>query len=141
MIIRQMNKGLDWDFVQEYLPLNWTDNTSGIVAEHDGKLCAAMICEDWTPTSVQCHFIMQDKRAFRHKFHHECARYVFSIGDRLKMIGIVPSTNEAALKLDKHFGFTEVARITDAMDVGVDAVILELPRENCPYWEGYREVA
>ena len=142
MIIRNLNKGTDWDWIREYLPLAWTDNTTGIVAmDDDYSLCAAMVCENWTPTSVECHFIMQNRKAFRHKFHHECARYVFSIGDRLKMIGIVPSDNEAALKLDRHFGFKEVVRLKDVINHGVDAVILELNREDCPYWEGYREVA
>ena len=141
-MIRNLNKGTDWDWIQEHIPLSWTDNTSGIVyMDDDYSLCAAMICENWTPTSVECHFIMQNRKAFRNRFHYECARYVFSMGDRLKMIGIVPSNNEAALKLDRHFGFTEVARIEDAINHGVDAVILELHRDNCPYWEQQDKVA
>lgn len=137
MIIRQMVKVSDWDWICSFLNMSWSDNTTGIVAvdETTGDLMAAMVCENWTENSVQCHFIMQDKRAFRGGFHNECCRYVFTIGDREKMIGIIPSDNEKALKLDKHFGFTEVATIKDAFKKGVDAVIMEMHRDNCPYWD------
>jgi len=136
MIIRSMNYHSDWDWVCEYLNMSLSDNTSGVVCEDNGKILAAMVCENWTLNSVMCHFIVADRRALRHKFHNECARYVFSIGDREKMIGIVPSDNDKALKLNAHFGFTELCRIGDAFEKGIDAVILELHRDNCPYWEG-----
>ena len=135
MIIRQLIKLTDWDWICSYLDMSWSDNTTGIVAQDESGLLAAMVCENWTENSVQCHFIMQNKKAFRNKFHYECCRYVFTLGDREKMIGIVPSDNEKALKLDKHFGFTEVATIKDAFSKGVDAVIMELHRDSCPYWE------
>lgn len=135
MIIRAMNYGPDWDWVCEYLKMALSENTKGVVCEHEGELLAAMVCEGWTDNSVQTHIIVADKRALRHKFHHECARYVFTVADREKMIGIVPSDNEKALKLDKHFGFVELCRIKDAFEKGVDAVVMELHRDNCPYWE------
>ena len=141
MIIRQMNYQGDWHWVCGYLNMSLSDNTTGLVAEDDGRILAAMVCENWTENSVQCHFIVEDKKALKHGFHYECARYVFSIGDREKMIGIVPSDNEKALKLDRHFGFEELVRIKDAFKKGTDAVIMELHRDNCPYWEPERSVA
>lgn len=127
----------DWPYVVENIDLAWAENTSGVVAfnAEDGTVCAAMVCQSWTENSVQCHFMVTHKAALRHKFHNECARYVFSIGGREKMIGIIPSDNEKALKLDKRFGFTDVGVIKDAYSRGVDAVIMELHRDNCPYWD------
>lgn len=138
---RQLNYRRDWPWVLQQLPLAWTDNSTGVVAfdDADGSLIAAMVCESWTKNSVQCHFMVTHIAAFRHGFPDECARYVFTIGDREKMIGIVPSNNKKALKVNKHFGFTEVATIDDAYWKGCHAVIMEMHRDDCKYWYGFDE--
>ena len=126
----------DWDWVSEHLPLNRSEGNTGLIAYNadTGERLAAMINEDWTPTSVTCHFIVTNPVALRHKFHTRCADYVFNDCGRIKMYGAIKSTNHKAIKLDKHFGFVEVARLRDAYDIGVDSVIMELHRDNCPYW-------
>lgn len=134
MIIRAMTQ-FDWPEISDCLKVVLMENTKGMVCEHEGQLLAAMVCDSWTENSVQCHIMVMDRRALRHGFHKECANYVFTQADRKKMIGIVPSDNEKALKLDKHFGFEELCRIEDAFSDGVDAVVMELKRENCPYWQ------
>jgi predicted dinucleotide-binding enzyme len=48
------------------------------------------------------------------------------------LIGRVASTNHKALKLDKHLGFKEIARIPDAVPNG-DVIILTMRREEC-HW-------
>jgi len=139
VVFRALDTDKDWPWVQKHLQLALTDNTSGVVAVNADtqELVGAMVCESWTVTSVQCHFIVEHRAALRHNFHRECARYVFTTGDRLKMIGIVPSNNMAALKINKKFGFTPVGVIEDAFEVGEHAVILEMHRDNCNYWEGF----
>ena len=39
----------------------------------------------------------------------------------------------SGIKLAKHVGFTEIARLEDARDVGDDMVVLRLRREDCKY--------
>ena len=70
----------------------------------------------------------------REGIHSAAASYVFTQAGRLKMLGYVPADNEKALKLNKHLGFTELVRIEDGYKLGVDYVLMELKRENCPYW-------
>jgi hypothetical protein len=136
---RALDTSRDWDYVKRLVPIALTEYTSGIVAVDLEAMepVAAMVCETWTPLSVQCHFMVTNRAAFRAKFQNECARYVFTLGMREKMIGIVPSSNDAALKLNKHFGFTEVARIKDTYTHGEDAVIMEMHRDDCKYWDGF----
>ena len=141
MIIRALNINTDWHWVCAWLNMSLSDNTKGVVCEDNGRLLAAMVCDNWTENSVQCHIVVQDKAALKHRFHYQCADYVFTQADREKMIGIVPSDNDKALKFDKHLGFEELVRIKDGFKKGVDTVILELHRDNCPYWEKNLEAA
>ena len=129
----------DWSWVNARLPLDLSSSTTGLVAYNkaDDERLAIMVCESWTSNSVQCHIIIQHRAAIRRGFLNECARYVFTLTDRKMMIGIVPSNKTAALKLNKRLGFTHVGTIPNAFEDGNDAVILQLLRENCPYWEGY----
>jgi RimJ/RimL family protein N-acetyltransferase len=57
------------------------------------------------------------------------------------MLGITPSDNVKACKLHKHLGFTEIARIKDAYDVGVDQIVFQMLREDCKYIAKLKEVA
>lgn len=136
---RALDTNGDWPFVLQHIQMVRSENTSGVVAVNADtqEILGAMICEGWTPTSAQCHFIIAHRAALRHGFHWECARYVFTTGNRLKMVGIVPSSNIKALRLNKKFGFTPVGVIEDAFDVGEHAVVLEMHRDDCNYWAGF----
>lgn len=70
----------------------------------------------------------------RHGFIEECLWYAFTVGGCLKMFGHIREDNAPALKLARHIGFKEVARLDDAHDVGVADVIVELHRDNTRYW-------
>ena len=140
VLFRALDIAEDWPWIQQYSPICLVDNTRGIVAYDpvNGKNLAAMVCDSWTMTSVDCHIINTHPAVFRHGFHKECAEYLFTTADSLKVYGKVASTNKAALKLDKHLGFVEVARLKDAAEIGTDIILLELERDNCPYWTGKR---
>lgn len=58
--------------------------------------------------------------------------YAFNLNNVTKLIGLVDSLNEAALKFDKHLGFVEEARIKDA-GWDEDLVILTMTKEQCKY--------
>lgn len=59
--------------------------------------------------------------------------YPFEEADRRVLIGFVSAGNQMALRLDKHLGFREVARIREGHSDGKDLVILELRREDCRF--------
>ena len=118
------------------------DDTNGIVALRDGKPVAACICDNWTDTSVNVHFVIEDKMVLRHGLFEEFAYWVYITCGRDLMIGNVAADNVKALKLDKHIGFQELARIPDAYKQGVDVVLLTLHRKDCKYLpEELREAA
>jgi hypothetical protein len=54
----------------------------------------------------------------------------------------VPSNNEKALKLDRHIGFKEVARIPNAVAEGVDYIVMCMEKSECRWLpEELREAA
>lgn len=127
-----------WDVLADILPLTLQEDTRGVMALSDtGQVYGGVVCEDWTETLCCCHIVLADPfRAMRAGLIDAVADYVFTQCGRLKMIGMVPGDNLKAQKLNKHIGFTELYRIEDGYKQGIDYVVMELKRENCPYWAG-----
>lgn len=126
----------EWEQLICTLPLTLTDDTRGVASidPETGDLWGAVVCENWTVTSVACHIAVTNRHAFRDGLHKELANYVFNQAGRIKIIGTVPADNDAALKLNRHLGFKELFRIEEGYDWGIDYVIMELKKEDCPYW-------
>jgi hypothetical protein len=133
----------DIEAVVDVLSLSPTLDTSGIVAYDpvSHETLAVFIAQDWTTTSVQVHQAVHNPVVFRHKWLEEIASYIFTQAGRLKMYGLVPSNNENAISVNLKIGFKEMVRLEDAYDVGVDYVLMELKREDCPYWKPVNEMA
>jgi RimJ/RimL family protein N-acetyltransferase len=133
---RALHGPTDWGYVQEHMPLKRTEDTGGIVAvdADTNETVAAVIFEHWTEASVNAHVIVTNPLVQRHGLIEEVTDYVFNVAGRKVIIGTVPANNEAALALDKHIGFEEIARIPDGAYDGVDMVILTLRPEQCPYY-------
>lgn len=126
-----------WPDICKIMPMVLQDDTTGVVALDDrtGRFLGAVVCEDWTETMCSCHILLADTfKALRAGLHKELANYVFVQAKRLKVIGLVPAKNTRAQKLNKHFGFTELFRIEDGYKVGEDYIVMEMKKENCPYW-------
>ncbi len=130
-----------WEQMNQVMPMVRQEDTRGIVALDDnGKLLGGIVCEDWTETMCSCHIVLIDGyKALKMGLHRELTNYVFTQAGKLKIIGMVPADNEKALKLDKHLGFIELVRIENGYKDGVDYVVMELKRENCPYWIGVED--
>jgi len=64
-----------------------------------------------------------------------CFAYPFLQLGVEKVIGMVDSTNEDALRFDTKLGFTEEARIKDAGKYG-DLVLLTMTRQQCRWIKG-----
>lgn len=133
---RFMDGTIDWGWICDQVRILRVEDTSGIVAVNTatGELLAACVMDNWTTTSVQCHLTIPNTMAIRHGFIKKITDYVFNERGKKFIYGLVPSNNEKALKLNKHFGFTEKTRLHGTFGEGLDYVILELKRENCPYW-------
>jgi ribosomal protein S18 acetylase RimI-like enzyme len=125
-----------WDEICQIMPLVRQEDTRGIASidPESGELWGAVVCEDWTVTTVSCHIVINKPRAFRDGLHTELTDYVFNQAGRIKIMGLVPADNDRALKLNRHLGFSELFRIEDGYDWGIDYVVMELKKEDCPYW-------
>lgn len=123
------------EIVQQY-PLVQQEDSRGIVAIDDdtGRVLGGVVCEDWTVTACACHIAVFDRRALKAGLHTELGKYVFDQCGRSKILGHIPANNTASLKLAKHLGFTELVRIENGFDHGVDNVIVELIPENTRYY-------
>ncbi len=125
----------DWGWVLQQLSILRVEDTSGIMAidEETNSTVGAVVFDNWTPNSVQAHIIVTKVMLLRHGFLEETADYVFNVCDRKYMYGMVTSDNDNALRIDKRIGFTEVLRLPNAYDEGVDYVVMELKKENCNF--------
>jgi hypothetical protein len=137
-----MRKDWDWAAIIDKLPLCWTDNTTGVVAVDldTGALVGAFVCEAWTLTTVQAHFVIWNKAALRHGFIYQCSRYVYDMGGRQKVLATIPADNDKALCLNRHMGFKELVRIENGFRVGCDAVIMEMHKDDCRYYRQPEEL-
>lgn len=97
------------------------DNKIDAVVAYNGftyRVCSMHVCGDGG------HWI--DRQMLR-----VCFDYVFNHCKCVAVYGQVAANNERALRLDKHLGFREITRLANAVEDGVDLVILEMRREDC----------
>ena len=132
---RKIDSDEDWDWMTNQVPLLLvSDMTSILAVDLDTKeIQAGCVMDTWTPTSCQIHFAIKNPMVLRHGFFQEISKFVFDTAGRKTLYGLVPANNEKALRIDAKIGFTEVTRLHDAYDVGVDYVLLELQKENCNF--------
>jgi len=135
IVFRAFDGPSDWGWVQLQVPILRVEDTQGIMAidEETDTTIGAAIFDNWTENSVQVHYMLTNIMLLRHGFLEEIADYIFNVCGKKKMYGTVPSHNVRALKMDKHIGFTEQARLKDAVSDGIDLIVLELTRENCQH--------
>jgi len=108
------------------------EDTKGIVAEKEGEPVGAILLDQWTKTSVQCHVGVENIMCLRN-LQYEVADYVFNTCGRELLIGLTPSNNEKAIRINKTFGFKEHTRIKDAFDIGVDYIVYLMTKADCRF--------
>jgi hypothetical protein len=107
-------------------------DTIGITAiDHKSNIMAVAAMDSWAPNSCQLHWAIDNKMVLRHGFIEELCEFVFNTRGRSMIIGLVPSDNHLALKLNQHIGMTEVGRVKDGYKIGSDLVIMQLHRDTC----------
>lgn len=103
-----------------------------IKAVKDGKILGIIGFDYWTPTAVQMHVWIGTPAALRDGiFLKEVFTYAFVTNKKKVAFGIIPSDNVKALKFIWNVGFTEVTRLKDGWDDGIDMVINEIRPGNC----------
>lgn len=109
-------------------------DTRGVVAfGEDGGILACGVADTFSFTGCQVHLWINNPLVIRHGFLNEIFHYIFVTCDRLVIVGMVPGNNSKALRFNRHLGYTEVARIPDGFNFGVDYVIMQMKREECRF--------
>lgn len=133
---RQFDGPSDWGWVKSHMPLLRVEDTSGIIAVDldTNTTVAGCIFDTWTHTSVCAHQIIENPMVLRHGWFEECVDYVYNVCEKQLIIGLVPADNVKALELNAKIGFVELARVPDAVNVGVDLVLLTMTRDQCRFY-------
>jgi len=96
--------------------------------ETDGVLTAGVLYDMFNGRSICMHVAIE--KPVTRNYTRTCFDYPFNQLKVNKVLGLVDSTNAAALRFDKHLGFVEEARIEGAGKTG-DLVILTMTRQQC----------
>lgn len=100
----------------------------------DNRLKMAVGFNGFLGAVCQIHVAMAPGYHFTPKeMLRETFDYAFNQLMRAKLIGIVNSKNEKALKYDLHLGFVEEHRMQGMHDDGGDIIILGMTRPQCKY--------
>jgi hypothetical protein len=96
----------------------------------DGFPACGVVYENWNGRSIVCHIACDGR--MNAAFLGAIFDYPYNVCNVDKIIAPVASTNAKALKLVVNMGFTEEARITDAI-FGGDLVLMTLTRDKCRF--------
>lgn len=96
--------------------------------ESEGELVAGVLYDQYNGRSI-CMHVAAEKPVTR-TFTKTAFDYPFNQLGVQKVIGLVDSTNDAALRFDRKLGFVEEARIKDAGKHG-DLILLTMTKERC----------
>jgi hypothetical protein len=122
----------EWEWIHARArPISCADS-QGIVAYKDnGDIQAICVADSFTVDACSVHFAIDNPFVIRAGFFHEISRHLYCVCGRDRLFGLVPGNNAKALKLDKHIGFREVARIPDGFAKGIDYVVLRMDKQGC----------
>jgi len=146
IFFKQMDKPEEWDWIWKRARPMWMKDTTGIVAHDEfGEIKAIVVFDSFTQDACNTHFAIDSPIAIRRGLFNEVANYVFNTCGKKRFFGLLPADNDKALKLDKHIGMVEVARIPHGYREGVDYIVLGMDRKQCARWLGeehlYKEAA
>lgn len=102
--------------------------------EKDGELVAGVGFDRYNGASICMHVAAEGRHWLTREYLWFCFWYPFEQLKVRKVLGLVPSTNAQAQRFDKHLGFAEECRITDAVPGG-DLIVYSMTREQCRYLE------
>ena len=122
--------------IKQAMPFSASENQNGIVAYNADtfETLAVLVAQEWTFNACFVHWVVLDKFVFKHGFIEEIANWLFTIANRKKLYALVQSDNKNSLSVCEKMGFREKVVLEEAVDDGIDFVLLEVKREDCPYW-------
>ena len=145
MIFKALDTQEEWDWFHQRTHVLRCEDSQGIVVLESptGPIAAIAVFDSFTrDNGCNVHMAIDNPLVLRYKLLEEIARHLFITCGLRRLFGLVPANNEKALKLNRHIGMTEVARIPHGVAEGVDYIVLCLERTECRWIpEEFREAA
>lgn len=95
---------------------------------------AVAVYERWTGTDCSVHLISDQRPGWlSRRFIAAGFTYPFVVGGLRRMTGLVPASNNRALRLNQHFGFRIEGALRRGADDGGDMIVMGMLREECPF--------
>lgn len=116
-------------WICERIKQSYTEGTVTIGYEKDGKIIAGVLYEGYNGKSVAMHVAGEGNWLSR-EYLWAVFHYPFEVLKAEKILGLVSSANEKAMKLDIGLGFVHEATVKDACKDG-DLNILTMTRDQC----------
>lgn len=98
----------------------------------NGQIIACVGFEDYNGASIRMHVAAEGKRWMTRDYLRFCFWYPFEQLKVKKIIGLVDSSNEQALRFDRNLGFQDEGLIKDAAPHG-DLHILTMTKAQCRF--------
>ena len=108
----------------------YSETSSAIGLEKNGKLVAGVIYENWNRASIFCHIAIEAR--LTKAYLKAIFDYPFNVCNVKKIIVPVVSNHVKSIKLVTNMGFTEEARIVNGSQDG-DIIFLTMTKENCRF--------
>lgn len=103
---------------------------TAIGMEKDGTLIAGVMFDHFNGRSIAMHVAGTGGHWMTRDYARACFGYAFNQLKVGKIIGLVDSTNEQAIRYDQHLGFELEATVKDAAKHG-DLLIFSMTRDQC----------
>jgi RimJ/RimL family protein N-acetyltransferase len=132
LIFGSEDRLLPW--AQERIGVVFRRDAYTIGLERDGELVAVVVYDCFSDTDLNMHIASDGSSAWLNKellINAFC--YPFVQLGLLRVTGLVPANNEAALRFDEHLGFVREGYHPKAGRGGTDIISLGMLRENCRF--------
>ncbi len=132
VIYGQEDRLLPW--AQERIGVRFRDDARTIGLERDGEVRAVVVYDNFSDTDLCMHIASDGTRAWMSKALLLSAfGYPFSQLGKLRVTGLVPASNKAALSFDEHLGFKREGFHPLAGPNGDDLISLGMLRKDCRF--------
>lgn len=107
-----------------------TKMVQSIVCVEDGEPIAGVIYDTYNTVSISAHIWVAPGKKPSREWFVAIFDYPFNRLKVSKIVGQIGQTNANALRLDKHLGFVEEARVRDFSPEG-DLLIYTMTKDQC----------
>lgn len=122
-LIAWAEKTLDVRFFNDARAIGWGS---------DGVIRAVAIYERWSTNDCCVHLVSDGGAGWLTRgFLAAGFHYPFVTAGLRRITGLVPASNDRAIRLNRHFGYREEGRLRKASEDGSDLIIMGMLREEC----------